>query len=220
VSALWADTPLRGRVLAAVLLAAFLAAPLIADRYLISVLILVLYFAYVGQAWNLLMGFAGQLSLGHALYLGIGAYVAAALWIHFGVGPWLGVFAAIPIAALGGAFIGWLGWRFSIEGVYFALLTIALPSSPASASIIGISPAPPPDSSFPSAARRRRNGGTSAAVRCCSITSRSRSRPGPPGSLPGCGARRWAIAGSRCARMRRRRARSASTYSGPEWRRC
>jgi len=125
VSALWADTPLRGRVLAAVLLAAFLAAPLIADRYLISVLILVLYFAYVGQAWNLLMGFAGQLSLGHALYLGIGAYVAAALWIHFGVGPWLGVFAAIPVAALGGAFIGWLGWRFSIEGVYFALLTIA-----------------------------------------------------------------------------------------------
>ncbi len=125
MSALWADTPLRGRVLAAVLLAAFLAAPLIADRYLISVLILVLYFAYVGQAWNLLMGFAGQLSLGHALYLGIGAYVAAALWIHFGVGPWLGVFAAIPVAALGGAFIGWLGWRFSIEGVYFALLTIA-----------------------------------------------------------------------------------------------
>src|SRR6266550_3057037 len=112
VSALWADTPLRGRVLAAVLLAAFLAAPLIADRYLISVLILVLYFAYVGQAWNLLMGFAGQLSLGHALYLGIGAYVAAALWIHFGIGPWLGVFAAIPIAALAGAFIGWLGWRF------------------------------------------------------------------------------------------------------------
>src|SRR5260370_1400660 len=97
VSALWADTPPRGRVLAALLLAAFLAAPLIADRYLISVLILVLYFAYVGQAWNLLMGFAGQLSLGHALYLGIGAYVAAALWIHFGVGPWLGVLAPIPL---------------------------------------------------------------------------------------------------------------------------
>jgi branched-chain amino acid transport system permease protein len=122
---LWGDTPLHGRVLAALLLAAFLAAPLVADRYLVSVLILVLYFAYVGQAWNLLMGFAGQLSLGHALYLGLGAYAAAALWTHFGIGPWLGVLAAIPIAALGGAFIGWLGWRFSIEGVYFALLTIA-----------------------------------------------------------------------------------------------
>jgi branched-chain amino acid transport system permease protein len=125
MSTLWGDMPLHGRALAALLLAAFLAAPLIADRYLVSVLILVLYFAYVGQAWNLLMGFAGQLSLGHALYLGLGAYTAAAIWIHFGVGPWLGVLAAIPIAALGGAFIGWLGWRFSIEGVYFALLTIA-----------------------------------------------------------------------------------------------
>src|SRR6266571_86700 len=121
VSALWADTPPRGRVLAVLLLAAFLAAPLIADRYLISVLILVLYFAYVGQAWNLLMGFAGQLSLGHALYLGIGAYVAAALWIHFGVGPWLGVFAAIPIAALGGAFIGFDHWDFTGASAGFFL---------------------------------------------------------------------------------------------------
>jgi len=125
MSALWRDAPPHGRALAALLLGAFLAAPLFADRYLLSVLILVLYFAYVGQAWNLLMGFAGQLSLGHALYLGLGAYVAAALWIHFGIGPWLGVFAAIPVAALGGALVGWLGWRFSIEGVYFALLTIA-----------------------------------------------------------------------------------------------
>ena len=92
---LWGDTPLHGRVLAALLLAAFLAAPLVADRYLVSVLILVLYFAYVGQAWNLLMGFAGQLSLGHALYLGLGAYAAAALYVHFGVSPWIGLWAAM-----------------------------------------------------------------------------------------------------------------------------
>ena len=71
------------------------------------------------------MGFAGQLSLGHALYLGLGAYTATALWTLFGIGPWLGVFIAIPVAAAAGLFIGWLGWRFAIEGVYFALLTIA-----------------------------------------------------------------------------------------------
>ena len=51
----------------------------IASDYLLSVLILILYFAYVGQAWNIMMGFAGQLSLGHALYVGLGGYVAAAL---------------------------------------------------------------------------------------------------------------------------------------------
>jgi branched-chain amino acid transport system permease protein len=120
-----AEMPPRGRVIVLLVLAALLAAPAVADRYVISVLILVLYFAYVGQAWNLMMGFTGQLSLGHALYVGLGAYVAAGLWLHAGIGPWLGVFAAIAVAAATGSVIGWLSWRFGIEGVYFALLTIA-----------------------------------------------------------------------------------------------
>jgi branched-chain amino acid transport system permease protein len=123
--ALWRDMPPRGRVLVAVLIVALLLAPLFANRYLLSVLILIFYFAYVGQAWNLMMGFAGQLSLGHALYVGVGGYTAALLWLHFGIGPWLGVFASMAVAAAFGAVIGWLGFRFSIEGVYFALLTIA-----------------------------------------------------------------------------------------------
>lgn len=122
---IWRQTSTRGKTLSLLLLAAFLLIPVVADRYLLSVLILVFYFAYLGQAWNLLMGFAGQLSLGHALYLGLGAYTATALWTLFGIGPWIGVFIAIPVAAAAGMFIGWLGWRFSIEGVYFALLTIA-----------------------------------------------------------------------------------------------
>ena len=116
---------LRARVLLVGLLAAVIAAPLFADRYLMSVLILIFYFAYVGQAWNLMMGFAGQLSLGHALYIGLGGYVSALLWLKLGIGPWLGVFAAVAVAATVGAAIGWLGFRFGIAGVYFALLTIA-----------------------------------------------------------------------------------------------
>jgi branched-chain amino acid transport system permease protein len=115
----------RARVLLVGLLVALLAAPLFADRYLMSVLILIFYFAYVGQAWNLMMGFAGQLSLGHALYVGLGGYVSALLWLKLGIGPWLGVFAAVAVAATFGAAIGWLGFRFGIAGVYFALLTIA-----------------------------------------------------------------------------------------------
>jgi branched-chain amino acid transport system permease protein len=115
----------RARVLLALFVAALVAAPLIADRYLLSVLTLILYFAYVGQAWNLMMGYAGQLSLGHALYVGLGAYAAALLWVDLGVGPWLGVFAAVLLAMAFGAVVGWLGFRFGVEGVYFALLTIA-----------------------------------------------------------------------------------------------
>lgn len=125
MSELWSAMPRRGRVILLVLLALLLVAPVVLDRYLISIFVLIFYFAYVGQAWNLMMGFAGQLSLGHALYAGLGGYVAALLWLHFGIGPWLGVFAGIAVATMFGAAVGWLGFRFGIEGVYFALLTIA-----------------------------------------------------------------------------------------------
>jgi branched-chain amino acid transport system permease protein len=73
-----------------------------------------------------MMGFAGQLSLGHALYVGLGAYIAAALYVQFGLGPWLGLAIAAPVAALAGAFIGFLAFRFRVAGVYFAILTIAV----------------------------------------------------------------------------------------------
>ena len=72
----------------AILLALLLVAPALLGGYGLSVLILVLYFAYVGQAWNIMMGFAGQLSLGHALYAGLGSYMAAGLFFHYGIGPW------------------------------------------------------------------------------------------------------------------------------------
>ena len=117
---------LRTLIALSVLLVLFLAAPLAASDYLLTVLTLILYFAYTGQAWNIMMGFAGQLSLGHALYVGLGAYTAAALFVHFGIGPWLGLPVAVPVAAGAGAFIGFLAFRFRVAGVYFAILTIAV----------------------------------------------------------------------------------------------
>jgi len=115
----------RSRVALTVLLALLLVLPPMLDRYLLSVLILILYFAFVGQAWNIMMGFCGQLSLGHALYVGLGAYTAAALYQHFGVIPWLGMLAAVVVCVLAASVIGWLAFRFGIGGTYFALLTIA-----------------------------------------------------------------------------------------------
>lgn len=117
--------PWRVRILLSLLLLGFLFAPLIANDYLLTVLILILYFAYTGQAWNIMMGFAGQLSLGHALYVGLGGYAAAALYVHYGVAPWIGLIPALAIAAGVGALIGFLAFRFRVAGVYFAILTIA-----------------------------------------------------------------------------------------------
>ena len=122
---LFDGVPVRVWTMLGVVLAASIAAPFFVNDYLLTVLILILYFAYTAQAWNIMMGFAGQLSLGHALYVGIGAYATAALYVHYGIAPWLGLPVAILISALVGAFIGFLAFRFRVAGVYFAILTIA-----------------------------------------------------------------------------------------------
>ena len=125
IARLLEGVPRRGLVALAALLALLIAFPSFASGYLLSVGFLILYFAYVGQAWNIMMGFAGQLSLGHSLYVGLGAYAAAALYVHFGISPWIGLGASIAICMMAGAVIGFLAFRFGVSGVYFAILTIA-----------------------------------------------------------------------------------------------
>ena len=117
--------PRRGLVLLATLLALLAVFPFFAGGYLLTVGFLILYFAYVGQAWNIMMGFAGQLSLGHSLYVGLGAYAAGALYVHYGVSPWVGLWASVGVSLAAGAVIGFLAFRFGVAGVYFAILTIA-----------------------------------------------------------------------------------------------
>jgi branched-chain amino acid transport system permease protein len=108
------------------LLALFLAlAPLLFQRrYAQHVLILVLLYVVLSSAWNILGGFAGQLSLGHAAFFGIGAYVAAILSSKSSISPWWAIILG-PAAALPAALI--IGWAcFRLRGPYFALATIAV----------------------------------------------------------------------------------------------
>jgi branched-chain amino acid transport system permease protein len=109
----------------AVLGTVLLLLPSFANNYVLSVATLFLFFAYVGQAWNIMMGFAGQLSLGHSLYLGVGGYAAAAVYFHLGVGPWAGLWLSVVLCVVLGSAIGALAFRYGISGVYFTLLTIA-----------------------------------------------------------------------------------------------
>ena len=115
----------RAATLLAILGVVLAALPAFASNYLLSVATLILYLAFAGQAWNVMMGFAGQLSLGHSLYVGVAAYVAGGLFFHYGLGPWAGLWLAMLVCVLMGAAIGFLAFRFGISGVYFALLTIA-----------------------------------------------------------------------------------------------
>ena len=86
--------------------------------------ILVLMAAQLGVAWNLLGGYAGQVSLGHAAFYGLGAYTSTMLLLNFGVNPWLGMLAGGLVAAVGSLAFGWSCFR--LKGHYFAMATIAV----------------------------------------------------------------------------------------------
>jgi branched-chain amino acid transport system permease protein len=125
ITELLEGVPRRGLAMLAALVVLLCLFPFFASGYLLAIGFLILYFAYVGQAWNIRLGVAGQLTLGHSRYVGLGAYAAAALYVHFGISPWIGLGASIIVCALAGAVIGLLAFRFGVSGVYFAILTIA-----------------------------------------------------------------------------------------------
>jgi branched-chain amino acid transport system permease protein len=91
--------------------------------FLIHVAVTICVFAALSSAWNIMGGFAGQLSLGHAVFYGIGGYGTAMLIQHFGLSPWIGMWPAALLAALVGAAIGYPCFR--LRGPFFSLATIA-----------------------------------------------------------------------------------------------
>lgn len=105
---------------------ALLPAPLLLDRFSAGLAIQVLLFAMLGVAWNLMSGFAGEFSFGHAAFFGLGAYAAAFVLVQFRASPWLGILLGAGLAAALGSAIGYLSFRYRLKGVYFALATFAL----------------------------------------------------------------------------------------------
>src|SRR5690242_4818418 len=112
-------------VAALLVLVALPLAPTLFGSYVVTLLTLIFFYGYLGQAWNIVGGYAGQLSAGHAAFLGIGAYTAAVLSVEKGLTPWIGMFVGGALAALLGALVGFLGFRFGLRGFYFVLLTVA-----------------------------------------------------------------------------------------------
>jgi branched-chain amino acid transport system permease protein len=111
-------------ILAALLLLATV--PLItSSNVVLNFLVMALLIALVGQGWNLLGGYGGQYSFGHAAFFGTGAYVTAILQVRYGVNAWAGLVIGIAAGALVGAVTGALSFRSGLRGSYFALVTLA-----------------------------------------------------------------------------------------------
>jgi branched-chain amino acid transport system permease protein len=114
----WGWTVLGGVIILMLIL------PLVVrSSFAIDIFIRVLLFAFIGTAWNLLGGYAKQLSLGHVAFFGLGAYTSTLLQIDFGISPWIGMLAGGVVGMLASLPIGWLCFR--LRGPYFTIATIA-----------------------------------------------------------------------------------------------
>jgi branched-chain amino acid transport system permease protein len=127
----WYAMPLKGLVIFAILLSlptmydlAFLGFTL-QDWFSMELFIVVLMFATTAQAWNMMTGFTGYFSFGHAAFFGTGAYITQFLLVDYTINPWLGMLVGALVATIAGLFIGLLTFRYELEGHYFALATLA-----------------------------------------------------------------------------------------------
>ena len=100
--------------------------PLVTDSgVVLNFVMMALYACLLAQAWNILGGFGGQFSFGHALFFGTGAYVQALAQMQGGLNPWLALPIAMAASAGVGLFVGALSFRYGLKGSYFALVTLA-----------------------------------------------------------------------------------------------
>jgi len=122
------------------------------DVYLQNMLVLTLMYAALSQSWNILGGYCGQISLGHAIYFGIGAYTSTLLSLNAGITPWLGMLVGGALAASVALALG--GLFFRLKGHYFTIATIVVAEAglvlmlawPYAGGALGLQLPPGPDS--------------------------------------------------------------------------
>jgi len=93
------------------------------SQYVLSIAVMTLLYAYLALSWNVLGGIAGQLSLGHSAYFGIGAYASTWLFVNMGISPWIGMWFGAALAIVAAVIVGMSSLH--LRGAYFALATIA-----------------------------------------------------------------------------------------------
>lgn len=97
---------------------------MVTKPYFLHVIIMCLLWAYLASSWNIVGGFAGQLSLGHGIYTATGAYITMMLFNTYGLTPWLGLFIGGLAAVIISVLIGYP--TFGLRGAYYALATVAI----------------------------------------------------------------------------------------------
>ena len=94
------------------------------NSFYLHLMIMIFMHAVMAQAWNVIAGFSGQISLGHGVFFGIGAYATSFLYVQYGISPWIGIFVGIILSGLAAVLIGIPMLRLS--GHYFAIATLLI----------------------------------------------------------------------------------------------
>jgi branched-chain amino acid transport system permease protein len=116
----------RGLLPVAVAVGLLASIPLgVSANTVLNFLVFTLIIAIAAQGWNILGGYGGQLSFGHAAFFGTGAYATAILQVHLGLNAWIAFAIGIGAGAVVGLVIGFLSFRSGLRGSYFALITLA-----------------------------------------------------------------------------------------------
>lgn len=115
----------RNYLVLAVVAVVLLVVPLPLSGASLEVAVRILLFGMLATAWNVMAGYGGLFSFGHAAYFGIGAYSAAYLLVEHGISPWIGMSVGMVLGASFAALTGYLSFRYKLTGAYFVLTTFA-----------------------------------------------------------------------------------------------
>lgn len=112
-------------IIIALILICFHIMPWFVPDYFIHIGIMMFLYSLMGQGWDILGGYTGQFSFGHALFFGIGAYISSLLFVNLGLTPWVGMIIACLSSIFVALFIGFISFRYKLSGPYFALIMLA-----------------------------------------------------------------------------------------------
>jgi len=115
---------MRAVIVTGLLVAAAGVLPLVVGPHLLTVMIGALHMTYMALCWNIAAGYAGQFSLGHSVFFGIGAYASTMLYVKLGITPWIGAWAGALLAGLAGVILALVVFRYNVRGIFFALVTL------------------------------------------------------------------------------------------------
>ena len=99
--------------------------PFVLSSYYMNIVTLALIYVALASAWNIVGGMAGQISLAHSLFIGVGAMFSTALLLRYGINMWLGLVISAVISGILGAMIAWVDFRFRLGHLSFVLITLA-----------------------------------------------------------------------------------------------